>query len=126
MPVISLQDIQDARKAIAPFVKFTPLTRSQFLSKLCGGDVWLKLENLQVTNFFKPRGAFNRLLHLNKEERRGIITASAGNHGQAVAYAAQKLKFPARIVVPKNTPKIKIDSIKEYDADLVLFGDTYD
>jgi threonine dehydratase len=126
MPVISLQDIQDARKAIAPFVKCTPLTRSQFLSKLCNGEVWLKLENLQVTNSFKPRGAFNRLLDLSAKERRGIITASAGNHGQAVAYAAQKLKFPAKIVVPKTTPKIKINAIKEYGADLVLFGDTYD
>jgi threonine dehydratase len=126
MPVISLQDIQDARKAIAPFVKCTPLTRSQFLSKLCNGEVWLKLENLQVTNSFKPRGAFNRLLNLSAKERRGIITASAGNHGQAVAYAAQKLKFPAKIVVPKTTPKIKINAIKEYGADLVLFGDTYD
>jgi threonine dehydratase len=126
MPVINLQDIQDARKAIAPFVKCTPLTRSQFLSKLCGGDVWLKLENLQVTNSFKPRGAFNRLLHLSAEERGGIITASAGNHGHAVAYAAQKLEFPAKIVAPKTTPKIKIDAIKEYGADLVLFGDIYD
>jgi threonine dehydratase len=88
--------------------------------------VLLKLENLQVTNSFKPRGAFNRLLHLSAEERRGIITASAGNHGQAVAYAARKLKFPARIVVPKTTPKIKIEGIKKYDADLVLFGETYD
>ena len=126
MPVISLRDIQDARKAIASFVKCTPLVRSHFLSNLCNGDVLLKLENLQVTNSFKPRGAFNRLLHLSTEERRGIITASAGNHGQAVAYAAQKLKFPARIVVPKTTPKIKIDGIKKYDADLVLFGETYD
>jgi threonine dehydratase len=66
-------------------------------------------------------------LHLSAEEKnRGIITASAGNHGQAVAFAAQKLNYPARIVVPKTTPKIKIDGIKKYGADLVLFGDTYD
>jgi threonine dehydratase len=123
--MISLQDIQDARKAIAPFVKPTPLVRSQFLSNLCKGDVGLKLENLQITHAFKIRGAFNRLLHLSAEEEKGIITASAGNHGQAVAYAARKLNLYARIVVPKTTPKIKIEGIKKYDADLVLFGDTY-
>ncbi|HLE74668.1 MAG TPA: threonine/serine dehydratase [Candidatus Bathyarchaeia archaeon] len=127
MRMISLQAIRDARKAIAPFVKSTPLVRSQLLSNLCGGNVFLKLENLQVTNSFKIRGAFNRLLHLSLEEKtRGIITASAGNHGQAVAYAARKLNFPAKIVVPKNTPKIKIDGIKKYGVGLVLFGDIYD
>lgn len=126
MPVISLQEIQHARKAVAPFVRCTPLARSQFLSELCDGDVWLKLENLQITNSFKPRGAFNRLLRLSAKEKVGIVTASAGNHGQAVAYAVQKLKFPARIVVPETTPKIKIDGIRKYGADLVLFGGTYD
>lgn len=127
MRMISLQAVRDARKAIAPFVKSTPLVRSQFLSNLCDGDVFLKLENLQVTNSFKIRGAFNRLLHLSLEEKTlGIVTASAGNHGQAVAYAARKLNFPAKIVVPKNTPKIKIEGIKKYGVDLVLFGDIYD
>ncbi len=126
MPVISLNDIQDARKAVVSFVRCTPLVRSQFLSELCSGDVWLKLENLQVTNSFKPRGAFNRLLHLSAKERNGIVTASAGNHGQAVAYAAQKLGVSARIVVPETTPKIKIDGIRKYGADLALFGGTYD
>jgi threonine dehydratase len=124
--MISLQDIQHARKAIAPFVKSTPLVRSQFLSSYCNGDVFLKLENLQITNSFKIRGAFNRLLRLSAKEKGGIVTASAGNHGQAVAHAARKLNFPARIVVPKTTPKIKVDSIKKYSVDLVLFGDTYD
>jgi threonine dehydratase len=127
MPVIGLQEIQDAQKAIAPFVVPTPLVRSQFLSNLCGGDVFLKLENLQVTNSFKIRGAFNRFLHLSLEEKaRGIVTASAGNHGQAVAFAARKLNFPAKIVVPKNTPRIKIEGIKKYGVELVLFGDIYD
>jgi threonine dehydratase len=89
--------------------------------------VFLKLENLQVTNSFKIRGAFNRFLHLSLEEKaRGIVTASAGNHGQAVAFAARKLNFPAKIVVPKNTPRIKIEGIKKYGVELVLFGDIYD
>jgi threonine dehydratase len=124
--MISLRDIQDARKAIAPFVKPTPLVRSEFLSDYCSGDVFLKLENLQTTGSFKIRGAFNRLLHLSAKEKAGIITASAGNHGLAVAYAAQKLNLPARIVVPKTTPKIKVDGIGKYDVSLMLFGDTYD
>jgi threonine dehydratase len=125
--MISLQAIRDARNAIMPFVKPTPLMRSQFLSNLCGCNLFLKLENLQITNSFKIRGAFNKLLHLSAEEKtKGIITASAGNHGQAVAFAAQKLNYPARIVVPKTTPKIKIDGIKKYGAGLVLFGDIYD
>jgi threonine dehydratase len=124
--MINLKDIQDARKDIAHFVEGTPLVRSQFLSDLCNCGVLLKLENLQITNSFKIRGAFNRLLHLSAEEKGGIITASAGNHGQAVAYAARKLGFSARIVVPETTPQIKIDGIKKYGADLVLFGDTYD
>jgi threonine dehydratase len=125
--MITIKNIQTARKAITPFVKCTPLTQSQFLSNSCGCNIFLKLENLQITNSFKPRGAFNKLLHLSDEEKeKGIITASAGNHGQAVAYAAQKLNYPAKIVVPRTTPKVKIEGIKKYGADLVLFGATYD
>ena len=125
--MISLQDIKDAQKAIAPYIKTTPLTRSAFLSNLCGGDVFLKLENLQVTNSFKIRGAFNKLLNLSRKEKNlGIITASAGNHGQAVAYAAKTLGFPAKVVVPKTTPHVKVNGIRKYGADLVLFGGSYD
>src|SRR3972149_3011308 len=125
--MISLQDIKDAQKAVAPFIKTTPLTRSVFISNLCGGNVFLKLENLQVTNSFKIRGAFNKLLNLSRKEKElGIISASAGNHGQAVAYAAKKLGFPAKIVVPKTTPHVKVNGIRKFGADLVLFGDNYD
>jgi threonine dehydratase len=127
MTMISLEGIQNARKAIAPYVKCTPLCRSLFLSNLCNCDVFLKLENLQTTSSFKVRGAFNKLLHLTqKEESLGIITASAGNHGQAVAYAAQKLGFSAKIVVPETTPRVKVDGIRKWGADLVLYGDGYD
>ncbi|MCW4044758.1 MAG: pyridoxal-phosphate dependent enzyme [Candidatus Bathyarchaeota archaeon] len=126
MPVISFEDILDARKAVAPFVRCTPLKHSRFLSKLCGGEVWLKLENLQVTNSFKPRGAFNKLLNLSAEEKARIVTASAGNHGLAVAYAAKMLKFPVTIVVPEATARIKIVGMKEHGAEVVLFGETYD
>jgi threonine dehydratase len=125
--VVTLQNIKEARKAIAPFIKCTPLVQSQFLTTFCGCPLFLKLENLQITSSFKPRGVFNKLLHLSEEEQnRGIITASAGNHGQAVAYAAEKLGFYARVVVPIHTPKVKIDGIKKYGADLVLFGENYD
>jgi threonine dehydratase len=125
--MVNLKNIQDARKAIAPFIKCTPLVQSQFLSSSCGCGVYLKLENLQITNSFKPRGVFNKLLHLSAEEKRqGIITASAGNHGEAVAFAAQKLNYYARVVVPITTPKVKIDGIRKYGADLVLFGENYD
>jgi threonine dehydratase len=125
--VVNLKNIQDARKAIAPFIKCTPLVQSQFLSSSCGCGVYLKLENLQITNSFKPRGVFNKLLHLSADEKsKGIITASAGNHGEAVAFAAQKLNYYARVVVPITTPKVKIDGIRKYGADLVLFGENYD
>ena len=125
--MISLEDIRKAQKAIAPYVKCTPLVHSVYLSRLCCGRVFLKLENQQVTNSFKARGAFYKLLNLTqKEERMGIITASAGNHGQAVAYAAQKLGLSAKVVVPTTTPHVKVEGIRRWGADLVLFGDGYD
>ena len=127
MSLITLKNIQDARKAITPFIKSTPLMQSQFLTTFCGCPLFLKLENLQITSSFKPRGVFNKLLNLSAEEKdKGIVTASAGNHGQAVAFAAQELHHYARVIVPRTTPKVKIEGIRKYGADLVLFGDTYD
>jgi threonine dehydratase len=125
--MVTLQTIQKARLDTTSLIRQTPLVRSEFLSNLSGGEVFLKLENLQITNSFKPRGAVNKLLHLSAEEEdRGIITASAGNHGQGVAYAAQKLGLPAKVVVPKITPHVKIEGIRKFGAELVLFGDNYD
>ncbi len=125
--MITLNDIREAQKALKPYITCTPLVHSVYLSRLCSGQVFLKLENQQVTNSFKVRGAFYKLLNLTrKEERMGIITASAGNHGQAVAYAAKKLGFQARIVVPTTTPHVKVEGIRKWGADLVLFGDGYD
>lgn len=124
--MVTLKNIQQAQKTIASYAKPTPLIRSKFLSELCSDDVFLKLENQQVTHSFKIRGVINKLLTLSPEEKaRGVVTASAGNHGQAVAFGAQKLGFSAKIVVPTNTPKIKVDGIKQYGADLLLFGETY-
>jgi threonine dehydratase len=125
--MLSLNDIREAQEVLKPYVTCTPLVHSVYLSRLACANVYLKLENQQITNSFKVRGAFYKLLNLTrKEERMGIITASAGNHGQAVAYAAQKLGFPAKIVVPNNTPHVKVEGIRKWGADLVLFGDCYD
>src|SRR5512138_3475383 len=124
--MVNLQDIQAAQKAIAPYIKHTPLVFCTFLSDLCNAKVFLKLENEQFTNSFKMRGVINKLLRLTDEQKhQGVITASAGNHGQAVALGAQKLGFNAKIVVPKPTPKVKIDGIKRYGAQLLLYGETY-
>jgi threonine dehydratase len=124
--MVTLKSIQEARKAIAPFSELTPLNRSEFLSKFCDANVFLKLENLQVTNSFKIRGVTNKLLTLSdKEKAQGVVTASAGNHGKAVAFGAQKLGFSAKIVVPTNTPKVKVDGIRQYGVDLLLFGENY-
>jgi threonine dehydratase len=124
--MVTLENIQRAQKTIAPYAKTTPLIRSKFLSELCKADVYLKLENMQVTHSFKIRGVINKLLNLTSEEKSmGVVTASAGNHGQAVAFGAKKLGFKAKIVVPTNTPKVKVDGIRQYGAELVLFGATY-
>ena len=125
--MVSLQEIQDARNSIRDQVKKTPLVRSQYLSSLTGSDVYLKLENLQVTNAFKIRGALNRLMKLSPEERaHGIIAASSGNHAQAVAIGAEKLGLNATVVVPETTPKIKIEKIRKHKVELVLYGGSYD
>ena len=124
--MVTFRELQQAQKTIDPYVKSTLMVRSDFLSELCNGEIFLKLENQQVTHSFKIRGVMNKLLSLSTEEKtRGVVTASAGNHGQAVAFGAKELGFSAKIVVPTNTPKIKVDGIKEYDADLLLFGETY-
>lgn len=125
--MLSLSDIKDAKESIGDLVKRTPLIRSKFLSEICGGEVYLKLENQQITNSFKIRGAFNKMLHLTAEERkRGIVTASTGNHAKAIAVGAEKLNIPAKIVIAKNTSKVKIDKIKKHNVGLLLYGNIYD
>jgi threonine dehydratase len=124
--MVKLEEIKEAKKAIATIAKHTPLNHSKTLSELTGANVYLKLENQQVTSSFKIRGVTNKLLHLSQEQRaQGVVTASAGNHGQAVAYGAQKLGFSAKVVVPVNTPKVKVEGIKQYGAELLLYGETY-
>jgi threonine dehydratase len=125
--MIGLREIQDARNTIRDEVKKTPLVRSQYLSGLSGSDVYLKLENLQVTNSFKIRGALNRMMKLTAEEgARGVIAASSGNHAQAVGIGAEKLGLNATVVVPAATPRIKVEKIRKHRVELIVHGENYD
>jgi threonine dehydratase len=124
--MVTLQDVIQAQETTAHYAKHTPLVQSKFLSQLCNANIYLKLENQQVTDSFKIRGVMNKLQNLTFQEKTsGIVTASAGNHGKAVAFGAKALGFSAKIVVPTNTPKIKVDGIRQYGAELLLFGATY-
>lgn len=124
--MVTLEDIQKAQKTTVAYVQQTPLCRSDFLSELCQAEVYLKLDNLQPTHSFKVRGVMNKLINLSRAEKaKGVVTASAGNHGQAVAFGASKLGFSAKVVVPTNTPQVKIDGIKRYGAELLLYGENY-
>jgi threonine dehydratase len=124
--MVTLGDIYEARKRMGPWVMRTPFEHSPLLSELTGGEVYLKLENRQLTGSFKIRGASNRIALLTPDERlRGVVAASSGNHAQGVAYAARQLGVKAAIVVPGNTPKVKRDAIRALGADLTVHGDEY-
>src|SRR5271154_7508791 len=122
---ITLANIQTARRTIAGQVLRTPVLAAPPLSALTGADVYVKYENLQVTNSFKERGACVKLAALSAEERRrGVIAMSAGNHAQAVAYHARRLAIPATIVMPETTPFVKIKATEALGATVVLDGET--
>jgi threonine dehydratase len=105
----------------------TPLVEAARLSARLGNRVWLKREDLQPVHSFKIRGAYNKISGLSKEESaRGVVAASAGNHAQGVALAAHKLGVKALIVMPRTTPEIKVESVRDYGASIKLTGDTYD
>ncbi|HET7576011.1 MAG TPA: threonine ammonia-lyase [Sphingomicrobium sp.] len=123
----TIDDIRAAVERIKGAVIRTPMLVSRTLSELIGAEVWLKFENLQFTAAYKERGALNKLLHLTPEERaRGVIAASAGNHAQAVAYHAKRLGIPATIVMPANTPTVKVTQTAGHGAAVVLHGDMFD
>src|SRR5512132_124530 len=104
----------------------TPLDAAPGLSRRLGNTVLLKREDLQPVFSFKLRGAYNKIAHLTPDERaRGVITASAGNHSQGVAFSARKLGLRAVIVMPQTTPRIKVDAVRAMGAEVVLAGDTY-
>ena len=120
-------DVLAAADRIRPFVKRTPLVRSQALSEIAGGDVWLKLENEQTTGSFKLRGALNVLATLPPDVReRGVVASSAGNHGLGVAYAAKHFKTPATIFVPSGAPQVKRDGITALGATIDISQPHYD
>jgi threonine dehydratase len=122
---ITLHDIKAARQTIAGHVLRTPMLPAPRLSDLTGARVYVKYENLQVTNSFKERGALTKLSSLSAEERkRGVIAMSAGNHAQAVAYHAARLSIPATIVMPEPTPFVKIAATEAHGAAVVLEGET--
>ena len=124
---LSPAEVEEARARLRGIVRRTPLTRSRFLSDIAGADVYLKWENLQETGSFKLRGAYNMIASLRLEERaRGLVTASVGNHGAAVAYVAQKLGLEATIVVPAAATQFKIQRIRSWGAEVQVAGATYD
>ncbi|MCT4595367.1 MAG: threonine ammonia-lyase [Anaeromicrobium sp.] len=122
-----LKEIKLAKERIKNVIKKTPLIYSELFSKLSSNEVYIKPENLQKTGAFKIRGAYNKLTQLTEEEKsKGLVASSAGNHAQGVAYAAKELGVKATIVMPKNTPFIKVDSTRGYGAEVVLHGSCYD
>ena len=125
--MITLADIQAARNTIGDSVFLSPCAYSETFSRLTGNKIFFKLENLQMTGSFKERGAVNKLLALTADEReRGVITASAGNHAQGVAYHATRLGIRSKICMPVNTPLIKVSSTREYGAEVILAGNNFD
>ena len=122
-----LYDFMEARERLNTVITKTKLIYSNIFSNETGNDVYIKPENLQRTGAFKIRGAYNKIAKLTEEEKkRGVIAASAGNHAQGVALAAQKLGIKAVIVMPKHTPLIKVEATKRYGADVILTGEVYD
>ena len=125
--MLTLEKFEEASELVKRVTNPTKLVYSDYLSEQCGGKVYLKPENMQHTGAYKIRGAYYKISTLTDEEReRGLITASAGNHAQGVAFAAKKFGCKATIVMPTVTPLIKVNRTKSYGADVVLCGDVYD
>ena len=124
-PSLTLPDILEARERLGDQVVLTPCTRSLAFGDLLACSLWLKFETRQRTGSFKDRGALNKLLQLSDEERsRGIVTASAGNHAQAVAHHATRLGIPVTVVMPIGTPLVKRTNTSGFGARVILHGDT--
>ena len=123
----TLADIEAARERLGGRARVTPVYGSETLSQLTGGRVWLKAENLQRTGSFKIRGAVNKLATLGEAERAaGVMAASAGNHGQAVAWAARELGIAATVFMPQDAPMAKVEATQGYGAETVLTGALFD
>ena len=125
--MITFADVEEARERVKEQIYISPFARSETISQMTGSKVFFKLENLQMTGSFKERGALNRLLTLTPEEaRRGVIAASAGNHGMAVAFHSRRLNIAATIVMPQFAPLVKVTRVRQYGARSVLHGGDYD
>ena len=125
--MLTLKDFEEAVEQVQKAAIKTELIYSDYLSEQTGNKVYLKPENLQKTGAYKIRGAYYKISTLTEEERaKGLITASAGNHAQGVAYAAKVYGCKAVIVMPTTTPLMKVDRTKSYGAEVVLYGNVYD
>ena len=121
--MLTLKEFKEARGVLAPVIRATPLVYSPAFSKATGSHVYIKPENMQLTGAYKIRGAYYKISTLSDEERaRGLVTASAGNHAQGVAYAARHAGVEATIVMPTTTPLVKVNNTKDYGAKVVLHG----
>ena len=125
--MLTLEKFEEASEIVKQVTNQTKLIYSDYLSEASGGKVYLKPENMQHTGAYKLRGAYYKISTLSEEARqKGLITASAGNHAQGVAYAAKKYGCKATIVMPTVTPLIKVNRTKSYGAEVILYGDVYD
>jgi threonine dehydratase len=125
--MLSFVDVEQARERIRDQVYLSPLSYSESISRMSGSKVFFKLDNLQMTGSFKERGALNRLLTLTQDEAdRGVIAASAGNHGMAVAFHSRRLNVKSTIVMPVHAPLIKVGRVRQCGAQTVLYGEDYD
>ncbi|MDB5457435.1 MAG: threonine dehydratase, partial [Caulobacter sp.] len=124
---LTIDTIRAAAARLAGHIERTPCRYSRTLSKITGAEVWVKFENLQFTAAYKERGALNKLMLLSDAEKaRGVIAASAGNHAQGLAYHATRLGVPVTIVMPRNTPFVKVQHTRDFGATVVIEGDSYD
>jgi threonine dehydratase len=125
--MVTLADVQAARARVGAAIYCSPCAYSETVSRMAGARVFFKLENLQMTGSFKERGALHKLLSLSPDERtKGVIAASAGNHGLAVAFHAQRLGIAATIVMPRFAPLIKVSRARHYGAEVILAGMDFD
>ena len=125
--MLTREKFEEAYEIVSKVARNTGLVESEYFSNITGNKVFLKPENMQLTGAYKIRGAYYKISQLSDEDReKGLITASAGNHAQGVAYAAKAYGVKATIVMPTTTPLIKVNRTKSYGADVVLYGDVYD
>ncbi|PEN43601.1 threonine ammonia-lyase [Bacillus wiedmannii] len=125
--LLDITDIKKAKEILDVNARKTPLVKSFYLTSKTGGEIYLKLENMQLTGSFKFRGAFNKIFQLtNEEKKRGVIACSAGNHAQGVALSSHLLGIKSKIVMPTSAPQAKVDATRGYGSEVILYGDTFD